>query len=1074
MDFASAKAAVVMVLDGGGVVQGTGFLATSEGQVLTCWHVVEQLSRIRVRFEDESAEIPAVVRLDLSDAESDIAVLQLDAPPGREPVRFGGRWAVGDRLWSYGYQYREYFSTGYPVDGTISGDTHIRSQQLIVVSNTDVQRGLSGAPVFQTATGRVVAMINAKFDDKGIGFAIPMTIVGRRWPAFLRILGAAEDRLRTSVANLLRAIGYKVEPDPYQSSGDQAFISAHLKVGPTEIKLLVLCLDLDSAADAGQFAMSVHALVRLAAQHRYEKSMVVTSAPSTAAAAQLAASLGVQLLTYGQLTAELIDFSEYVDSVVHDYEHFDEYYSLQNYPIIEYFRWCDLHRYYVDLHAVDPSSSRRFESALSALQGFIEDDAHRHLSILGDYGTGKTSLCLQLTYDLARRYQADPVNNRIPIFLALRNFDIRGGLRRFIVDSLVEYGIKIMDYRSFEIMLKSGRFVLILDGFDEMADSLDRQGALQAFNQLAQLVTPASKAILTCRTHYFRSESQSMESLTVDTMTPLMREVHSRRTFQIMELLKFDEQQVLDLISRHTDDSTVRWEQMKSIYNLADLARTPILLNIIINSLERLFTLRNRREIRSASLYDIYTQFWLERDDERSSVTTTERRLFAEELAWRMYETDSLSIPNEELKTSVNRFFSAFYQRGGEWFEQLDTNVRTCSFLARDRYGNYLFAHKSFMEFFVAKKLARMVREWPSADLWARIVPFEIVSFLQDLLSSEDMQLIKAMSVDRQNDELLRSLCMDIQIGVGDTVKDEPMVLRLTYDTTGRVLASANADCSVRLWSANDAQPIRLIRQLEGHEDWVRSVAFSANGRYLATGGWDNRILLWSLPEYDIVRTFDTDERINSVRFSRDSALLFSGGYDQVLSMWDVGSGQLLRQFAGHYANIRSIVTNPTDRLVFTAGLDKTIRVWSLNDPERPPVISVQEEPVTCIEISPDGRYLASGTWTGELTLWDAVEMEVVRTFRGHANMVNSLAFSPDGTYFASCSDDREVRVWNCPAARLVQAFVAGSDFVSGLAYSPDGRQLAAGGYDSTLSVWQTDSWTLASSVRIARRAGSS
>lgn len=181
MNTEMVKQAVVRILREG-ATGGTGFLVTSSGHILTCWHVVEPLLLVRVLFEGETEPTIAHVCKDLSNFEEDIVVLKVDAPD-RTPLPLGLEWSVGDEVWTYGYQYQEHIASGYPLKGKITGEAKLyRDQQMIVVSDTDVQRGLSGAPLLNLKTNKIVGMINAKFDDKGVGFAIPISTVVKRWP----------------------------------------------------------------------------------------------------------------------------------------------------------------------------------------------------------------------------------------------------------------------------------------------------------------------------------------------------------------------------------------------------------------------------------------------------------------------------------------------------------------------------------------------------------------------------------------------------------------------------------------------------------------------------------------------------------------------------------------------------------------------------------------------------------------------------------------------------------------------------------------------------------------------------
>ena len=1058
MEPAAVQAACVRVLGPDGATEGTGFLVDTYGHILTCWHVVSDLQQIEVAFHDTSDQMSADLRLDLSEPSIDVAVLQVTGRRLPEPLAVDFEWRVGDPIWSFGYQYQQHFSAGYPVDGRISGDTRLRGQQLIVVANTDVQRGLSGGPVLNMRTGKVMAMMNAKLDDKGVGFAVPFKVVAQHWPALRGRVSTSAREFRRNVEELFLAMGYTVSEWPDAPGQEPLVLKAELRNGPLAIRVLIGCVESSGSIGGDQHRNPAFAVSAALVSRAADRGLIVTGDDGSAEFRALAASLGLQILSLADLERSLLDFSTYLEKVIHDFENFETYAEMEAAPVIEQFRWCDLYRYYVDPECTDPVLDTTAGKISEILEEFLAPEHLGLLAILGDYGTGKTSLCLQFTYRLACRYRDSGKQSRIPVFVPLRGLDVRGGgIRRLILDSLSTYGVQAPDFRAVEIMIKAGRLALIFDGFDEVGDALDRRGALEALAQIASLAAlPGSKVVLTCRTHYFLNTDESIDILTRSRGAPFIRtgERSEPKISRVVELAKFTEPQILDLMQRHSDDYRSQWDRIRAIYNLADLARTPILLSIILSSLGPLLD-THERKIGAASLYDTYTKFWLERDDDRSESTPQQRLVFAHELAWRMYSTDQLAIPLSELEAAIGDHFGQI-SIGSEWLAKMEKNVRTCSFLARDRFGNFEFAHKSFMEFFVAQRFALDVSRWPEQNkLWSRIIPFEVVSFLREMLEPADFEVVKQISVDRSNDDILRSLCMDLQIAIGDPVVSEPLVFELRYDRTGDVIGCANADMCARVL---DAQSLTQTQVLRGHHGWVRSLAFSPDNRMIATGSWDGRLTIWAVRDWNLTVSYDLGDRINAVTFTPDSSKIICAGYDTRIRILDVATGSLAAELHGHTESIRSIAIDPTGTFLVSASLDKTIRIWALDDQTIAPQALMEEEPVACLELSPDGKMIATGSWTGDLTLWTLSRQQRIWRKRAHSNMINACSFSPDGRWLGTASDDRSVRVWDCGNGSLV-ANLALNDFAQAVAFSPDGTRLVAGGYDCEVHAWECESF---------------
>lgn len=188
------------------------------------------------------------------------------------------------------------------------------------------------------------------------------------------------------------------------------------------------------------------------------------------------------------------------------------------------------------------------------------------------------------------------------------------------------------------------------------------------------------------------------------------------------------------------------------------------------------------------------------------------------------------------------------------------------------------------------------------------------------------------------------------------------------------------------------------------HEGGATCVAFSPDARLLATGGYDGKIRIWSLPDMRLLRTIAASPAtLWSLSFSSDGARIASGGEDKIVRIWNVADGRTAAALPAHALN-----------------------VWK-------------------VRFSPDGRWLASASFDREIRLWDARTGRLVRTLAGHGEAVVGLDFSPDGQLMASASDDSTIRLWRPADGALVRTMVAGNHVYS-VAFSPDGRRLASSG----------------------------
>jgi formylglycine-generating enzyme required for sulfatase activity len=430
----------------------------------------------------------------------------------------------------------------------------------------------------------------------------------------------------------------------------------------------------------------------------------------------------VRAFTIDQFYRELIDFQPYVRQLIAAYE------------------GDELSSYYVDLGCCTSDESE-YKPMDDYVDAWLQDPARNHISILGDYGTGKTSFCRQYAARLGHRWLADPDHHRIPILISLQDYAKAMSLQQLVTDFLVNRCDIQASYDAFARFNADGRLVLLFDGFDEMAQKVDYQTTVDNFEELARAVEDHSKVILTCRTPYFRTRQEAEEFLwgpaseacpppeaPADLPKPPAIDLTNRPNFEIVHLLPFDDDDIRAVLrARFPDEWESRWQQIEETYNLPELAPRPVLLDMIARSLPEL---KPGQAINAARLYEVYTGLWLKRDWERGRhlITRQHKRLFMHELGLGMLRRDELSIHYSNLPDHVQHHFHLEKERELDYFEH---DIRTCSFLNRDPEGNYRFVHKSFQEFFVAQWLAPKLLDGSAPEMR---INEEIRGFVHGLL----------------------------------------------------------------------------------------------------------------------------------------------------------------------------------------------------------------------------------------------------------------------------------------------------------------------------------------------------
>ncbi|GCE59219.1 serine/threonine-protein kinase [Microcystis aeruginosa] len=252
----------------------------------------------------------------------------------------------------------------------------------------------------------------------------------------------------------------------------------------------------------------------------------------------------------------------------------------------------------------------------------------------------------------------------------------------------------------------------------------------------------------------------------------------------------------------------------------------------------------------------------------------------------------------------------------------------------------------------------------------------------------------------------------------------------------------------------SDLSSLRFLdKTLTGHSNWVSSVVYSPDGRYLASGSNDKTIKIWEVATGKGLRTLTGHSRgVLSVVYSPDGRYLASGSWDKTIKVWEVATGKQLRTLTGHYGEVYSVAYSPDGRYLASGSLDKTIKIWEVATETELRTLTGHSSGVYSVVYSPDGRYLASGSSDKTIKIWEVATGKELRTLTGHSSVVLSVAYSPDGRYLASGSSDKTIKIWEVATGKELRTLTSG---VESVAYSPDGRYLASGSSDKTIKIWR-------------------
>ena len=381
----------------------------------------------------------------------------------------------------------------------------------------------------------------------------------------------------------------------------------------------------------------------------------------------------------------------------------------------------DLLKYYVPLGCRRPEPDRhgviwgedRHNDLERYVDWWLEQPIREHVSILGEFGTGKTWFTLRLAHDRLAAYhaarQSRRPRGRYPLLVQLRDYakavSVDSLLSEFFFDHF-EVGLPSM--KAFRVLNRMGRFLLIFDGFDEMARKVDYQKVVDNFWELAKVVVPGSKAVLTCREEHFRYAREAREVLAGHEMASTANIVLVPPRFDVIHLEPFDPPRVRRaIVARQGEPAGTRTADLVLSHPaLADLVRRPVMIEMVLDSLD---DIKDRPSLVASQVYLYATDRQMRKNikEERTFTSMTEKVLFLSELAWEMHRTDTLKLHYKLFPDRIREVFGDRVKEAEKDHWHYDLMGQTL--LVRDEEGNYSFAHRGLVEYFTAYRLLAQV-----------------------------------------------------------------------------------------------------------------------------------------------------------------------------------------------------------------------------------------------------------------------------------------------------------------------------------------------------------------------------
>jgi hypothetical protein len=537
--------------------------------------------------------------------------------------------------------------------------------------------------------------------------------------------GAAVEKGRSfedQVANLYRLLGARVTRniEIHQKKVD-LLATFRIPGSSREHTVIVECKDEQRSVAANQRIMAFKGLLDLARNTGVADSAeIVTRVPWSDQAKGFAKTSGVELFTYTEKISQLIDLTPYMKGLVDKFDKKDP--ARPTEP--------PLGSYYVDLSAqkgvqdeaeqTSAIRNRRIQNVEGKghipvidtyIHQWLEEDSNRQLAIFGEYGSGKSTLCQKLARDLALSHLNNPSSSRIPILLNLRDFVGKLDLEAYIT-SFLDRECNVVNPRIelFRAMNEAGIFLMIFDGFDEMAVKVDADTLESNLLEIEKLTaSKLGRTLLTSRPEYFVNVREESEALRPGMNPFLNREAE----YEPLKILPWNEDQVEQFLQRRVplvkgadQPWTYYRDQIKRIGSLSDLSQRPVLLDMIVKTLPRLIS--SGEAINLPNLYKNYLLGEMKRQKvlkKRSFMLRDDDRLkLLQDVALDIYLDPTQSLNFTEAQKRIQKELKP----PNHELEAHTRDFLTNSFLIRQD-DEYRFSHKSILEYLVAVSLHKEI-----------------------------------------------------------------------------------------------------------------------------------------------------------------------------------------------------------------------------------------------------------------------------------------------------------------------------------------------------------------------------
>jgi WD40 repeat protein len=283
--------------------------------------------------------------------------------------------------------------------------------------------------------------------------------------------------------------------------------------------------------------------------------------------------------------------------------------------------------------------------------------------------------------------------------------------------------------------------------------------------------------------------------------------------------------------------------------------------------------------------------------------------------------------------------------------------------------------------------------------------------------------------------------------------------------------------------------------EFKGHDGLIHSVAFSNDGKFLATASVDGTVKIWDFAtgkESQVLKGATPSSPVNCVAFNKDGTIVATASADKMIRLWNPKDGKSTKELKGHTEGVSSISFSPDGTILASGGADKTVRIWDVKDAKELKNLGAHKESVYSVVFSTDGTQLASCGNDGIIKVWSVKEQKELKSMmvdlpkpvvkiepkkeevkvekdkkepkkkdmvkkedpKELRDAFTAVAFTPDGKQILSVGHDKFLRYWSIADGKETKKLGPTKDWIFGLAVSKDGKSVATAGYGGSLRVY--------------------